>query len=99
MPNCEDYIVPKLIFQPFIENAFFHGFRDKDTGSIHVFVNEQNGILICEIIDNGVGIASEDIKNLFSKSSKKHEHFTSIGINNVNDRIKLLMGGTWGKHY
>ncbi|MDR3595970.1 histidine kinase [Clostridium sp.] len=96
MPNCEEYLVPKLIFQPFIENAFFHGFTDKDTGSIHVFVNEQDETLICEIIDNGVGIASKDIKNLFSKSSKKHEHFTSIGINNVNDRIKLLYGEEFG---
>lgn len=96
MPNCEEYIVPKLIFQPFIENAFFHGFKDKDTGVIHVLINEQNGVLICEIIDNGVGIASKDIKKLFNNSSKKHEHFTSIGINNVNDRIKLLYGEKYG---
>lgn len=96
IPNCEEYIVPKLIFQPFIENAFFHGFTDKDTGSIHVFVNEQNGNLICEIIDDGIGIASQDMKSLFNKSSKKHEHFTSIGINNVNDRIKLLYGEKYG---
>lgn len=96
MPNCEEYIVPKLIFQPFIENAFFHGFTDKDNGSIHVLVNEQDGTLICEIIDNGVGIDSQDLKSLFNKSSKKHEHFTSIGINNVNDRIKLLYGEQYG---
>ena len=96
VPNCEDYIIPKLILQPFIENAFFHGFTDKSTGSIHVFVNEQGGNLICEIIDNGVGIANEDIKNILRKSSKKHEHFTSIGVNNVNDRIKLLYGDDYG---
>jgi len=96
VPNCEDYIIPKLILQPFIENAFFHGFTDKSTGSIHVFVNEQAGNLICEIIDNGVGITNEDIKNILRKSSKKHEHFTSIGVNNVNDRIKLLYGDDYG---
>jgi two-component system sensor histidine kinase YesM len=96
VPNCEDYIIPKLILQPFIENAFFHGFTDKSTGSIHVFVNEQGGNLICEIIDNGVGITDEDIKNILRKSSKKHEHFTSIGVNNVNDRIKLLYGDDYG---
>lgn len=96
MPDCEGYIVPKLIFQPFIENAFFHAFSDKDTGSIHIFVKEQDETLICEIIDNGVGIASVDIESLFRKSSKKHEHFTSIGINNVNDRIKLLYGDMYG---
>ncbi len=96
MPTCEEYIIPKLILQPFIENAFFHGFTDKSTGSIHVFANEKDGDLICEIIDNGIGIANEDIKNILVDSSKKHEHFTSIGINNVNDRIKLLYGDNYG---
>jgi len=96
IPNCEDYIIPKLILQPFIENAFFHGFTDQSTGAIHVFVNEQGGNLVCEIIDNGVGIANEDIKSILVKSSKKHEHFTSIGIHNVNDRIKLIYGDYYG---
>lgn len=96
MPNCEGYIVPKLLFQPLIENAFFHGFTDKNNGSIHVFINEQDGILICEIIDNGVGIGSKELKSLLKKASKKHEHFTSIGINNVNDRIKLIYGEKYG---
>lgn len=96
MPTCEEYIIPKLILQPFIENAFFHGFTDKSNGSIHVLVNEHDGNLICEIIDNGVGIANEDMKSVLGKSSKKHEHFTSIGIHNVNDRIKLLYGDEYG---
>lgn len=96
MPNCEEYIIPKLILQPFIENAFFHAFTDRTNGSIHVFITEQNQNLICEIIDNGIGIASEDMKNILKTSSKKHEHFTSIGIQNVNDRIKLLYGDNYG---
>lgn len=96
VPNCEDYIIPKLILQPFIENAFFHGFTDKSAGSIHVFVNEQAGNIVCEIIDNGVGIASDDMETILKKSIKKHEHFTSIGIHNVNDRIKLIYGDDYG---
>ena len=96
IPNCEHYIIPKLILQPFIENAFFHGFTDKSTGSIHVFVNEQAGNLICEIIDNGVGIASDHMKSILKKSTKKHESFTSIGVHNVNDRIKLIYGDDYG---
>lgn len=96
MPNCEEYIIPKLILQPFIENAFFHGFTDKANGSIHVFITEQNQSLICEIIDNGVGMTNEETKNILRKSSKKHEHFTSIGIQNVNDRVKLLYGDDYG---
>ena len=96
LPNCEDYIIPKLILQPFIENAFFHGFADKSNGSIHVFINEQNNNLVCEIIDNGTGIKNEDIRKILRQSPEDHEHFTSIGINNVNDRIKLLYGDEYG---
>lgn len=64
MPNCENYVIPKLILQPFIENAFFHGFNERNNGSIHVFVNEQNQNLICEIIDNGVGMTDEEVKKI-----------------------------------
>lgn len=96
MPQCEEYIIPKLILQPFIENAFFHAFSGKSNGYIHVFANETGGNLICEIIDNGIGIADKDIKNILVKSSNKHNHFTSIGIHNVNDRIKLLYGDNYG---
>lgn len=96
MPQCEKYIIPKLILQPFIENSFFHGFVDKDSGFIHVFITEQNGNIICEIIDNGIGISKGDISHILHSSSNKSNHFTSIGINNVNDRIKLLYGDKYG---
>lgn len=96
MPQCEKYIIPKLILQPFIENSFFHGFVDKDSGFIHVFITEQNGNIICEIIDNGIGISKDNISNILHSSSNKSNHFTSIGINNVNDRIKLLYGDKYG---
>ena len=96
MQSCENYIIPKLILQPFIENSFFHGFVDKNSGFIHVFINEKNHIITCEIIDNGVGISNETIPNLLKTSVNKSDHFTSIGINNVNDRIKLLYGDEYG---
>lgn len=94
--NCEDYIIPKLILQPFIENSFFHGFVDRTEGFIHVFINENDGKLICEIIDNGIGIPQDGIKTILKHCSNKSEHFTSIGVNNVNDRIKLLYGEEYG---
>jgi len=96
MPQCEEYIIPKLILQPFIENSFFHGFPNKSKGYIHIFVNEIDGNLICEIIDNGIGISDENLENILEKSTNKNTHFTSIGIHNVNDRIKLLYGDNYG---
>ncbi len=96
MPECEDYIIPKLILQPFIENAFFHAFTDMDYGLINVFINKINNELICEIIDNGIGMSSESLKNIYSSTHKKNNNFTSIGIKNVNDRIKLIYGDSYG---
>ena len=96
MPQCENYIIPKLILQPFIENSFFHGFVDRDNGFIHVFINEKEGNIICEIIDNGVGIPKENVSNILHSHSNNNDHFTSIGVNNVNDRVKLLYGDEYG---
>ena len=41
-PQCSSYRVPKLILQPFVENAFFHGFADGRRGKIQVFVKEED---------------------------------------------------------
>lgn len=94
-PQCSNYKIPKLILQPFIENAFFHAFTGDEEGRIHVFISEKDDKLFCEIIDNGSGMDENQISNLYSTNSK-HQHFTGIGIKNVDDRIKLLYGNEYG---
>lgn len=96
LPQCNDYRIPKLILQPFIENAFFHAFTGDKEGRIHVFISEKNNKLLCEIVDNGIGMKETQISNLYSCVSSKHKHFTGIGIKNVDDRIKLLYGNEYG---
>jgi two-component system sensor histidine kinase YesM len=96
LPNCNDYKIPKLILQPFIENAFFHAFTENTEGRIHVFISEKNNKLFCEIVDNGKGMNETQVSNLYSSPSSKHKHFTGIGIKNVDDRIKLLYGNEYG---
>lgn len=95
-PKCNDYKLPKLILQPFIENAFFHGFSENQEGHIHVFISEKNNKLLCEVADNGVGMDENQVLNLYSSTSSNHKHFTGIGIRNVDDRIKLLYGDEYG---
>lgn len=94
--KCSNYKIPKLILQPFIENAFFHAFSGDEEGRIHVFVSEKDNKLICEISDNGAGIDENKILELYSSAASKRKHFTSIGIKNVDDRIKLLYGNEYG---
>lgn len=96
MPQCTDYKLPKLILQPFIENAFFHAFNGDEEGHIYVFISEKDNRLFCEIIDNGAGMDDEQISKLHSSIPSKSKHFTGIGIRNVDDRIKMLYGNEYG---
>lgn len=89
--ESDQLMIPKMILQPFIENAFFHGFPEGQNGEIFVCVREKTEKLIVEIIDNGVGMDERQVNELENgKSSRKSEHFTGIGINNIRDRLKLI---------
>lgn len=77
--------VPKLILQPIIENAIYHGIREKNSKSyINIIVEEKPDYLIIKIIDNGLG-PKEKKENVKTKLG-------GIGMENVNNRIKLLCG-------
>lgn len=96
LPQCEEYLVPKLILQPFVENAFFHAFPDERGGRISVFARTKGRYLMIEIIDDGVGIDDSRLVDIQRKRFAKTEHFTGIGINNVDNRIKLIYGQDYG---
>lgn len=98
-PDCLDYHVPKLIIQPFIENAFFHAFNEKQTGIIYIMVSQSDGILTCEVVDNGDGmdgLSEEGEHNPLPNPKSKRQLFTGIGIQNVHNRITLLYGEQYG---
>jgi len=94
-PDCLSYELPKLIIQPFIENAFFHAFNKKTSGFIHIMIGQEGNILVCEIVDNGDGMETNLDKKLPNFKSKR-QLFSGIGVKNVNERIKLLYGEAYG---
>ena len=94
-PDILSYELPKLIIQPFIENAFFHAFNKKTSGFIHIMIGQEGDSLICEIIDNGDGMETNLEKQMPSYKSKR-QLFSGIGVKNVSERIKLLYGETYG---
>ena len=88
--------VPKLIIQPFIENAFFHAFHERNEGYIYVLVSREANALVCEVIDNGIGMKGFDNGNNPQSSISNSHFFSGIGIRNVHDRIALLYGEEYG---
>jgi two-component system, sensor histidine kinase YesM len=93
--DCLDFQIPKLILQPFIENSFFHGFTRKPEGYINVLIWQEDGNLICEVVDNGDGMdVTSDTK--LPKTNRKQQHFSGIGVRNVHERIQLIYGGSYG---
>ena len=83
--------VPKLFLQPFVENAIIHGFEDiVQGGRIKIEGLSKNGISCFRVIDNGKGMSTDTVSYTGQRTSD------SIGISNVDQRIKLLFGSEYG---
>lgn len=93
--SCHDCLIPKLILQPFIENAFFHAFPSGKGGSIQILMKQKGEDLEIRIIDDGIGMNQSKAEQVVKQETKK-EHFSGIGIHNVQDRLRLLYGGNYG---
>jgi two-component system sensor histidine kinase YesM len=94
--DCYGYHIPKLIIQPFIENAFFHAFQERSDGHIYVLISREEQALVCEVVDNGVGMEGYNHENPAHSSISTSHFFSGIGIRNVHDRIALLYGEEFG---
>ena len=82
----------KLILQPLIENAIYHGINTEyDKGQIIIRSFIQNDKLVLEVEDDGYGIPEEKIQALYD-NMKIQEKQTSVGIRNVYQRLKIYYG-------
>ena len=90
----------KLVLQPLIENAFKHGLKTKKVNKvININGHLNNGIIILEVEDNGVGINGDNLERLnarLSEVGQKEQYSSGIGLSNVNSRIKLYFGANYG---
>ncbi|MDY0235400.1 MAG: sensor histidine kinase [Gudongella sp.] len=82
--------VPKIILQPIVENAIYHGIKELDeVGFIKIQVEKNEHQLILKVIDNGVGFDSNTEKSTLTKLG-------GVGIQNVNKRLQLIYGNESG---
>ncbi|MFV0503984.1 MAG: sensor histidine kinase [Lachnospirales bacterium] len=90
-----NYRIPKLLIQPLVENALFHGIEiKKEKGCISVSAYEDNGNLYVIVEDNGVGITKALKEKLENDEAVNFENH--IGISNVKERIHLNFGNKYG---
>ena len=91
-------ILPLLI-QPVVENSFIHGLEARKTGGfIYISIESKNKDLFIKVRDNGCGINETKLEELRQKlqTGTVENISSSIGMINVNQRIKLFYGDDYG---
>lgn len=76
--------VPSMLLQPIVENSIRHGLAPRlEGGQIHIRTSQQDGRLVIEVEDNGIGIPEHRMPDVYANG---------IGISNVQERLKVLYG-------
>lgn len=88
-PAVEDFLIPRMLLQPIVENAVFHGLVPKGTeGTISIKGSSIGGGVKIEIQDNGVGFDKEILDKL-NRTVDKTNSFVGIGLRHVYDSVRL----------
>lgn len=92
-----DYLVPKFTIQPILENAINHGLRKGFYDNyIKVTIKEIDEEIEISIKDNGNGMSEEAIRKIKDGLEKNIQKPNSIGLMNINNRLKLNFGEQYG---
>ena len=91
--------LPRICLQPIVENAITHGLRNvrRKDKKLTISAVHENGLLLICVEDNGTGMDAEEMNRLLEKNDPKRvETGVSIGILNVNARLKRVFGEEYG---
>ena len=90
LKQYDDYKIPKLILQPLVENAIYHGIKEMNCqGMIRVSVSENDTQLIVSIYDNGRGFVASETTNATLV------RLGGVGLKNVDQRLQLQFGKSY----
>jgi two-component system sensor histidine kinase YesM len=97
--DLEEYQILPLLLQPIVENAILHGLENTEANGVILIdvTTREDEFLIITISDNGQGMSDEELKEIKDNLElpKKSSH-SSIGLHNINQRIKLFYGNAYG---
>lgn len=84
-------LLPRLLIQPLVENSLFHGLKNGSLhGCIRISIRREESFLLVRVEDNGCGFAEGF--DLSKPGTNTQRHNDSIGLRNVNDRLRLRYG-------
>ncbi len=89
-PGMHGMKVMKLILQPIIENAIYHGVGD-EAGHIAIRGRVEGGRIVFSVTNTGYGISEEKITEMYAIMKGEGER-SGVGIRNVYQRLKLYYG-------
>jgi two-component system sensor histidine kinase YesM len=104
--EIQKYYIPKMSLQPLVENAFVHGLEKVSRkGLIRVKIQKTEDRILVTVSDNGAGMTIEQLdfmnermNSMYIASSRRSGH-NSIAVNNINARIKMTFGDSYGISY
>jgi len=98
-----DCLIPRFTLQPIVENAIIHGIKPSGKfGTIMLNAAGKDGFLDITVEDSGIGMSAAQLEHIKAKGREKKRDSPSlnnIGIANVEERLKLLYGGSCGLFY
>lgn len=99
-PDTWKLLLPRLTIQPLVENAIKHGIRSaRGEKIIWVYIKKEEKELNIQVKDSGEGFDAEELNEMLSKNELDYvEKGSSIGLHNINARIRLLYGNGYGVH-
>jgi two-component system sensor histidine kinase YesM len=93
--HLKQYIIPKLTLQPLVENALYHGIKNRRRkGVIRLTGREENGHIILEVMDDGRGMSEERLREV--RASLGESTGEGFGLRTVHQRIQILFGAEYG---
>ena len=92
--TLDHYLIPKITIQPLVENALYHGIKNKrGLGKITISGEDREDCFVLRVKDNGIGISEESLELLRNKlQTTMSGGEESFGLYNVNERIRLNFG-------
>ena len=99
--ETEHLYIPRFILQPVVENSLYHGLPSdlSRQGCIRIHTERVGERLEIIVEDNGEGMSQEELSRILIKNEKDRRSFNGIGVEKVNDRIKLFFGPEYGLRY